>query len=173
MDAAGNNGLWVTNGTAAGTCELTNISGADPGGLNPSGLTVFNNEVLFSGYDAPPNNSFFDGDPMGFWVTNGTAAGTYELTNISGANSVGLHPIFLTVFNNEVLFNGFDAAGQRGLWVTNGTAAGTYELTNISGAWSGGIFPSGLTVFNNEVLFSGYDAPPTWPFLTATPWAFG
>jgi hypothetical protein len=34
---------------------------------------------------------------------------------------------YLTVFNNEILFNGCDAAGDRdrGLWVTDGTAAGT------------------------------------------------
>jgi ELWxxDGT repeat protein len=28
LDASGNDGLWVTNGTAAGTHELTGISGA-------------------------------------------------------------------------------------------------------------------------------------------------
>jgi hypothetical protein len=29
VDIAGNNNLWVTNGTASGTHELTGISGAD------------------------------------------------------------------------------------------------------------------------------------------------
>jgi ELWxxDGT repeat protein len=148
----GYGGLWVTNGTTAGTYELTNISVADSW-LGPL-LSVFNNEVPFSGVDAAGHH--------GLWVTNGTAAGTYELTNISGALSGAIFPQDLTVFNNEVLFNGIDAAYLRGLWVTNGTAAGTYELyqiTNISQhPFLFGLDPSDLTVFNNEVLFSGFDA---------------
>jgi ELWxxDGT repeat protein len=41
-------------------------------------------QVLFSGIDT-------NGD-VGLWVTNGTANGTHELTNISNANVNGLHP---------------------------------------------------------------------------------
>ena len=37
--------------------------------------------VLFDGRDA---------SGYGLWVTNGTRAGTYELTGISGANASGL-----------------------------------------------------------------------------------
>jgi len=32
-------GLWVTNGTAAGTHELTGIAGANASGLNASDIT--------------------------------------------------------------------------------------------------------------------------------------
>jgi hypothetical protein len=39
----------VTNGTAAGTHEITGIVGTDPSGLNPSEFTVFKNMVLFDG----------------------------------------------------------------------------------------------------------------------------
>ncbi len=133
LDAAGNNGLWVTDGTAAGTHELTGISGAYVAGVNPHYMTVFKSEVLFEGIEA-------DGT-RGLWVTDGTAAGTQELTGIRGANpsGLGLSPAYLTVFKGEVLFNGVDNAGDRGLWVTNGTAASTRELTGISGA-----DPSGL-----------------------------
>ena len=83
--------------------------------------------ALFQGRDTV-------GQP-GLWVTDGTAAGTFELTGISGANTnFGINPGELTFFNGEVLFDGRDTAGQLGLWVTNGTAAGTFELTGISGA---------------------------------------
>jgi ELWxxDGT repeat protein len=51
-DASVNYGLWVTNGTAVGTHELTGISGASPGGLTPSSMVVVNGEVLFKGTDA-------------------------------------------------------------------------------------------------------------------------
>jgi ELWxxDGT repeat protein len=74
-------GLWVTDGTAAGTHEVTGISGANStSGLAPGDMTVFNGKVLFSGIDA--NND--TGLDNGLWVTDGTAAGTYELTGISG-----------------------------------------------------------------------------------------
>jgi ELWxxDGT repeat protein len=53
------------------------------GGLNPSNFVVINNEVLFKGLDA--NNQ------TGLWVTNGTAAGTHELS-ISDAYLGGLNP---------------------------------------------------------------------------------
>ena len=48
LDADGDIGLWVTNGTAAGTHELIGINGANPGGLFSGyfpAFTVFNGEV--------------------------------------------------------------------------------------------------------------------------------
>jgi ELWxxDGT repeat protein len=165
VDADGLNGLWVTNGTAAGTFELgglgdAGISGAYTGGIGvaPSSLTFFNGEALFLGADAA--------DDGGLWVTNGTAAGTYELgglgdSGISGASAGGLDPQDMTVFNGEVLFNGFDAARSEGLWVTNGTAAGTFELGGLANSGIGGreigLDPRDLTVFNGEVLFEGFN----------------
>jgi ELWxxDGT repeat protein len=40
FDAAGKQGLWVTDGTTAGTHEITGISGANSNGLAPADLTV-------------------------------------------------------------------------------------------------------------------------------------
>src|SRR3984957_402041 len=152
-DAAGGSGLWITNGTASGTLELTGISGAYTGGITPFDLTVFNSGELFAGEDAA-------GDE-GLWVTNGTAADTQELTGISGSYTGGLSPYDVTAFNGEALFGGTDAAGNVGLWVTNGTAAGTHELTGISGAATGpgrgSFFPSWFIAFGSEVLFAGQD----------------
>jgi ELWxxDGT repeat protein len=108
----------VTDGTAAGTHELTGIKGASANGLQPTDLTVFGKEVLFAGVDAAGN--------IGLWATNGTVAGTHEIMSGSSQGfQGGLKPVFLTVFNGEVYFNGAGA-----LWVTDGTAAGTHELTN-------------------------------------------
>jgi ELWxxDGT repeat protein len=87
--------------------------------------------VLFNGYDAAVNTN------AGLWVTDGTAAGTYEVTGIGGAYARGIDPQVMTVLNGEVLFNGTDAAANLGLWVTDGTAAGTHELTGISGTYQG------------------------------------
>jgi hypothetical protein len=71
---------------------------------------------------------------------------------VSGAYVTGVHPTELTVFNNEVLFDGIDAAGIYGLWVYNGQSAS--EITGIKGAADeeglpgGGLRPLDMTVFN-------------------------
>jgi ELWxxDGT repeat protein len=106
VDTAGNNGLWVTNGTAKGTREIA-VSGAYSTGVDPHNLTLFHHhEVLFEGVDAAGN--------AGLWVTNGTTAGTHEIT-VSGASSDGLNPNDLVVFNGRVLFNGLDVDNHSGL----------------------------------------------------------
>ena len=124
-DAAGDRGLWMTNGTSGGTQEITSIVGAAAAGLDPTDLTVFGSEVLFSGLDA---NGLY-----GLWITDGTASGTHELlAEAAGATAakdpLGLNPSELTVFNGEVFFNGFDKSGLPQLWETDGTAAGTQML---------------------------------------------
>ena len=71
-------------------------------------------------------------------MTNGTAAGTQELAGIAAAATTGVDPTGMTVFNNEVLFNGVDSGGLSGLWVTNGTVDGTHELVagGSASTWS-------------------------------------
>ena len=151
-----NYGLWTTDGTGAGTVQLANISGANAAGIftqaTSPDFTVYNGEVLFNGRDnaATPLQSL--------WTTNGTAAGTQEVTGINGAASTGVNPTDMTVFNGSVLFNGVDTAGHQGLWVTNGTGAGTQELTVGSTASATGIDPTDMTVLNGMVLFNGVDA---------------
>ena len=152
--------MWTTDGTGAGTKELTGIAGANACGLlaaaatktNSPDFTLYNGEVLFNGRDnaATPLQSL--------WTTNGTAAGTHEVTGINGAASTGVNPTDMTVFNGSVLFNGVDTAGHQGLWITNGTGVGTQELTVGSTASATGIDPTDMTVLNGEVLFNGVDA---------------
>jgi ELWxxDGT repeat protein len=160
-DASGGVGLWETDGTGSGTHELTGVAGAatvgqsiDPPGLMPDDLTVYNGQLLFSGNDS--------NGQTGLWESDGTVSGTHELTGIAGAPTTGkgLNPFDLTVFNGHVLFNGTDSSGQLGLWETDGTAAGTHELTGIAGAQTtgSGLYPSDLTVLNGHVLFGGVDS---------------
>jgi ELWxxDGT repeat protein len=120
IDSTGTDSLWETNGTTSGTFELTSSGGPSVSGQAPItgeaifgfapdpevsiDLTVFNNQALFIGRIGPG-----DTGPFELWTTDGTAAGTVELT-VAGANSAGLFtattsPDF-TVFDDEVLFNG-------------------------------------------------------------------
>jgi ELWxxDGT repeat protein len=181
----GRSGLWVTDGTSAGTWEIS-VAGANPVGFQGGPVTPFGNKVLLLGSDAnnqsalwitdgtSPGTSelavtgfaapvilgseiLFNGGFFGnLWTSDGTPAGTSQLA-VAGAASGGLNLSNLTVFGSEVLFTGQDVAGHNGLWVTDGTAAGTSELT-VAGAASAGLSPSNLTVFGNKAVFAGTDA---------------
>jgi ELWxxDGT repeat protein len=148
LDASGNNGLWITDGTAQGTHELTGIVGAALS-LNPQAIAVLNGKALFDGRDA--NGAY------SLWVTDGTAQGTHELTGIVGTDPNGIFNVSdpaMIAFNGEVVFSGSDANGNPGLWVTDGTAQGTHEVlpgTAPIAQGDVGIYP---TVFNGKVLFS-------------------
>jgi ELWxxDGT repeat protein len=110
VDSNGQEGLWETNGTAAGTIEIASLS-SQPN--EPYGdFTAVNGVVLFEGSGSDALN--------GLYVTDGTTAGTYQLT-IAGASTVeGLNPVDLTALGGEVFFNGIDQSGSYGLWVSNG-----------------------------------------------------
>ena len=173
QDSRGAYGLWITNGTAAGTTEIGGlgsaaVANANPGGLYPGSLTVYNGEVLFQGDAGVSGDSVF-----GLWITNGTVAGTSE---IGGAGNIGIANAFsggllpgdpdFTVFKGVALFRGRDAANNIGLWETNGTATGTFELAPVAGAAVVGtpgsdVQPQSMTVLGGEVLFDGADQQDT------------
>src|SRR5687768_12992474 len=107
------------------------------------------------------------------WVTDGTTAGTYEITGVLGANATsGLNPADLAALGQRIAFSG-SGTDQRGVWLSDGTAAGTIEIniptTNPpssnpqSGPPSpnatGGLLPHDLTAFGDRVLFFGTSAP--------------
>ena len=52
INASGQTGLWITDGTAGGTHELAGIGAAASAGVQPTDLTVFNGEALFAGFAA-------------------------------------------------------------------------------------------------------------------------
>ena len=125
LDKNGDNNLWVTDGTAAGTSEISVAGVGSEGLFGPSPASPYfaalpDGRVLFSGIDAK-------GD-INLWVTNGTSAGTSEIS-LAKQDPNGLIPQNLTVFGNKVLFEGLDKNLNGNLWVTNGTAAGTSEIS--------------------------------------------
>ena len=149
VDANFTNQLWVTDGTSAGTNELTNIT-YYYNSLNPTNITALGNVAVFRGQNGS--------GVYGLWVTNGTQNGTYELQNIPNAASSGISPGDITAFGHRALFDGEDASGNDEIWSTDGTAANTKELTSIPTA---GNFESSfgdITPFGDQALFTGTDA---------------
>jgi ELWxxDGT repeat protein len=125
FDQQGHQGLWRTNVTSSGTVEIS-VTGAFSGnvfnpGLSPSDITAFDGGALFNGYDV--------NGAQNLWKTDGTSAGTVELT-VSSAGASGLNPQDITVFNGGALFNGTDAGGAQDLWTTDGTGPNTSALTS-------------------------------------------
>ncbi len=153
-DASGHVNLWETNGSVAGTAELT-ITGQYVYGLEPSDFTVFGGKAIFAGRDAADHNNL--------WVTDGTQSGTSEL-NVAGADSYGLfssyYPQETIVLGSKVLFEGLDTNDRLNLWVTDGTVAGTSEV-QVAAGYSDGLFNNGVspdfTLFGGKILFAGYD----------------
>ncbi len=161
-DGAGSIGLWKSDGTAAGTTELT-IGNTPAGGINPtmSNIVSFNGLTYFAGQDASGN--------IGLWVTDGSGGDTSELT-VANSSGSGLAPVSLTVMDGSLYFGGTDASGNTGLWKSDGTAVGTTEL-QVSGTASGGLEPISLNasdysnapmaVSGNKLYFAGNGADGT------------
>ena len=117
-DSSGHYNLWVTDGTPAGTSELSPI-GAYSAGLFQDiypDFTALGGEILFEGF-----GSFLGTGSLPFlWVTDGTSGGTNENTLFEPVN-----PDF-TVLGAKVIFEAdFLTTGYVGLCVSDGTAAGT------------------------------------------------
>ena len=136
LDASDNIGLWVTDGTAAGTTMLSTpniqfatsmqVAGAV---ANPADFFVYGHRVLFRATDSVGR--------VGLWITDGTSAGTQEITpfnaDFQGIFTNGVVPVFSGA-GNGVIFNGVGDNGKIGLWATDGTAAGTQELSVVTGS---------------------------------------
>jgi hypothetical protein len=101
--------------------------------------------LLFTGFDQNGDDNL--------WVTDGTAAGTSEIS-VAGVASEGLFgpdpiPYFAALPGGR---NGIDAKGDFNLWVTNGTAAGTSEISLTNKQDPGGFNPQFMTAFGSKVL---------------------
>ncbi|HEX9668095.1 MAG TPA: hypothetical protein VGC93_01305 [Thermoanaerobaculia bacterium] len=106
--------LWRTDGTPAGTMQLT----AEPEGLYPGDI------VDFVGGTA----AFVAGGPTGprLWRTNGEASGTVPILNLPpGARLLGSVPPYLYLVIA-------DGAGGVDVWRSDGTQGGTIQLTSYA-----------------------------------------
>ena len=114
-DNSGNVGIWVSDGTIAGTIELPNLVGntygvpmvALPGGR----LAII----------ATRNGA------TGIFITNGTAANLTAL-QVPGANAAGLSPHAIMALGNKILFDGLNTSSARVLFISDGTSTGTSQL---------------------------------------------
>jgi ELWxxDGT repeat protein len=132
--------MWKTDGTSAGTLQLT------PEELDVrDGPRVAGGKVFFTAIDSPHGKEL--------WVTDGTAAGTRLVTDLA-PGTFASDPAFLTPFQGKLFFSAIadppSFEGRR-LWRSDGTEAGTIPLMDT--AWS----PRALTVHQGLLYFFAED----------------
>ncbi|MBM4059942.1 MAG: hypothetical protein FJ265_02450 [Planctomycetes bacterium] len=133
--------LHVSDGTQAGT-RFVNDLAPPTGDSSPQWFTPTNNGVVFFAND---------GSNSGMWRSDGTGAGTFQLT-FAGQTSNYLYE--LTSLNGIAYATGY--AGNFGyeLLRTDGTQAGSSVLDVWAGVNSSS--PSNLAPANGKVWFSAY-----------------
>ncbi|MGD2114711.1 MAG: hypothetical protein PVG07_06655, partial [Acidobacteriota bacterium] len=110
-------GLWITDGTAAGTRLL--VSGAEEDDFLAQQLTAAAGLVFFG--------SNGGGGGFELWVSDGTAEGTGRL------DAPLFSPGNLTAVGGRLFFSANSDFGSRELWVSDGTTAGTRMVTSAPG----------------------------------------
>src|SRR5262249_6787385 len=151
--ATSSNGLWKTDGTAAGTVLVKSI-------WSLSELTPVGDKLFFAGDDGTTGSEL--------WVSDGTTAGTKLVKDINLGthqecldggkhkscttvpNSSG--PSSLANLNGDLLFAADDGKNGQELWRSDGTANGTTLVKNINKG-SASSFPESLTVRNSLLYF--------------------
>lgn len=127
-ELTGKNGIYVTDGTSAGTFKIT------PGNVSVDGhLIVGGNKIYFFASDGTNGK-----EP---WVSDGTTAGTKMLknihTNTSDTDFGLINSTFISADANKAFFVANDGTTGDELWVTNGTTEGTTLVKDINSGSQG------------------------------------
>ena len=144
--------LWFSNGTIAGTRQITNSYVAD----SRSGAWATNPENIV--YLPATGKAYFRGwditNGYELWTTDGTVAGTQRLKSINALGDAT--PDVLTVIGDKILMRAFDGSHGQEPWISDGTAAGTIALgdVNTAGASSD---PNFLVNATNRMFFLADD----------------
>ncbi len=142
-DAGTGTQLWRTDGTAAGTIQLTNLA-TDPND-EPRHLTSAGAQLYFMwGNDA--------GGAL--WMSDGTVAGTQPVPGAPARVHVQTHS-FAAMQDGTLFFVGADAGGRE-LWKTDGTSAGTQRVVDLipGDGWS---YPQYFAVMGGALYFTASD----------------
>ncbi len=111
-EQTGRNGVWRSDGTAAGTVQL--LPGTDR-----------SLATAFRGWVAYKKAAFF-ATPEALWRTDGTPAGTRVVKQVGNASS-----LWAGAADGRLHFFADAGGGRRSLWRSDGTARGTVALTNV------------------------------------------
>lgn len=145
---SGNQQLWKTDGTAAGTKLIKDMGTGVPEYFG--NLINANGKLLFSFYTK--NNG------SELWKSNGTKPGTVMVKDIYAGNHSGAPASITYIKNGFSLFSATDGIKGVELWRTNGDSAKTVLVKNINNTTTGGFKPdlNNSVFFNNKLFFNAY-----------------
>lgn len=145
--------LFVTDGTPSGTTIVKDINTGKRDAW-PFGFGILNNKLLFTAIN-------FNAAEASLWVTDGTDAGTIEISKMKVNRSN--FPTSPVNYKGKIYFQGYDTIGNWELWQTDGTTNGTVEFMNIRPDPYRKVeildpsYPQQLNVFNDKLYFSASD----------------
>ncbi|HWB06552.1 MAG TPA: ELWxxDGT repeat protein [Verrucomicrobiales bacterium] len=119
-DASGNTELWKSNGTAAGTTMVKNLSGGPGSGAQILPVSA-NNRLFLIKHPTQQTSEL--------WSSDGFPDGTIKLSNLVHENFVSVHNV--TALGN-VLYYTTGPQTSTELWRSDGTPAGTYVLRKFT-----------------------------------------
>ncbi|RFS17326.1 ELWxxDGT repeat protein [Emticicia sp. C21] len=126
--------LYRTDGTTAGTIQLSTFSGSEITNIGTTAYYANNGEL---------------------WKSNGTIGGTSQVKDIvpSGDSS----PRNLTNVNGTLYFVANDDADvlNEEIWKSNGTSGGTVKVKELN--TNGSSSPTGLISFDNKLYFFAFN----------------
>jgi ELWxxDGT repeat protein len=142
-------GLWVSDGTTAGTQLVKDIS---PGNIErvyiTDSFTVFNDKIyFFAGNDDEVNG-------IELWVSDGTTAGT-QLVQDLNPGSDGSFPRYLTVVGNELFFTANNGTNGTELFKLTLDGSATITGTNRSDNLNGTTNADRIEALNGNDTLSG------------------
>jgi ELWxxDGT repeat protein len=142
--------LWWTDGTAAGTHIIRDITPGAPGS-EPAELAAFQGAVYFFGPSPVAGQAL--------WRTDGTAAGTVLIHNleIGGTPSWahGLTTVPSTLGGRLFFVVDNEITGPE-LWTSRGTAVTTHLVTDLRPG-ARGSYPQALTAVGSVLVFAATD----------------
>lgn len=159
--------LYKTDGTAANTTIVKDISAAGQNSANPEELVVMpatgsSSRLYFVANGSGGLNGSQD-TGRELWQSDGTAAGTVVVRDIiPGSASSITDKAYLTVVGSTAYFVAEDQTNGRELWRTSGTASSTRMVKNINTNSIGfglneGSNPTDLINVNGKLFFLADD----------------
>lgn len=165
-ELTGKNGIYVSNGTSAGTSKIT------PGNVNVDGhLIIGGNKIYFFASDGTNGK-----EP---WVSDGTTSGTQMLKNIHPNTTdvdFGLiNSNFISADANKAFFIANNGTSGDELWVTDGTPGGTTFVKDIFAGSNGSqiqVAPSamGTNMKDGKLYFFALDGSEGFTVYGKEPW---
>ena len=134
-------GLWISDGTTAGTKLLKVLD------IRTPYFTEYNGKTYFIAKGA---ESYAE-----LWVTDGTEIGTRLVKNLKPTNDGSA--IIMTAFNNKLYFVAMDAEHGKELWVSDGTESGTKLFKDINPGIGDSFGYGYAIVYKNKMYFSAKD----------------